>query len=107
MSEPNQKAKKLLINRDGLKVIRLCLNQGETLPEHATNADVVVTVLNGEGTFTIEGVPQAIKSGDVLDLKPNVPHAVIAKEALELIVVHMHLAQQQAEVSCGTDTCHK
>jgi hypothetical protein len=79
MSEPNQKAKNLLINRDGVKVIRLCLNQGEALPGHATHADVAV----------------------------NVPHAVIAQEALELIVVHMHLAQQQAEVSCGIDTCHK
>lgn len=105
MSESNQIAKKLLINRNSLKVVRLCLAPGEVIPEHSTNADVVVTVVKGKGIFTINGVSNAINQGDVLDLQPKIPHAITARDELELIVVHMHLTQQKTEISCGAEAC--
>lgn len=94
------KPKKLLLNRKGLKVIRLTLSQGESIPEHATNADLVVTVTKGEGLFYINKTPQPITQGDVLDLTPGVPHAIDAKSDLELIVTHMQL-KDDSEISCG------
>lgn len=82
----------LLIDQESLKVIRINLAKGEILPEHTANADVVVVVVKGRGVFTIQGVAKAITSGDVLDMLPNIPHAVEAQEELEIIVTQMQLA---------------
>jgi quercetin dioxygenase-like cupin family protein len=88
--------KTLLINRDGLKVIQINLAKGETLPEHMADADVIVTVVKGRGVFTIKGIAKAITQGDVIDMLPNVLHAVEAQDALEIVVVQMQLAQSSA-----------
>lgn len=103
--ETSSKPKKLIINRDGLKVIRLTLTQGESIPEHSTNADLVIVVVKGEGIFYINNNPKSIAQGDVLDLAPEVPHAISATSNLELIVTHMHLKLNHADISCGACVC--
>jgi len=97
-----EKPKKLLINRDGLKVIRLTLPKGKSIPEHSTNTDLVVVVVKGEGIFFINNNPKPIAQGDVFDLKPNVLHAVSAKSDLELIVTHVHLKSDHSDIACGS-----
>jgi len=99
------KPKKLLINRDGLKVIRLTLSAGESIPEHSANADLVVVVTKGEGVFYINKSPHHITQGDVLELTPEIPHAIDAKSDLEFIVTHMQLKLNEPEISCGSETC--
>lgn len=99
------KPKKLLINRNGLKVIRLTLSAGESIPEHSTNADLVVVVTKGEGIFYINKSPQQIAQGDVLDLTPGIPHAIDAKHDLELIVTHTQLKLDDPAISCGSEPC--
>ncbi len=39
----------IIVNIPGLKVVKLSLSKGDIIPEHSTNAHVVVTTLNGEG----------------------------------------------------------
>lgn len=100
------KPKKIIVSRGGLKVVRLNLAKGETIAEHSTNADVVVVVTRGEGTFYINQVPQFIKAGDVLEMQPGVPHAIMAATDLELIVNHMQLKpKEDTPISCGAETC--
>lgn len=105
-SNDSMKPKKLLINRQGLKVIRLTLSKDESIPEHSTNADVVVIVTKGNGVFYINDSAQDITQGDVIDLTPNLPHAIVAKSDLELIVTHMQLKKNDSqETGCGTESC--
>lgn len=104
--ESAEKPKKLIINRKGLKVMRLTLAAGKSIPEHATNADLVVVVTKGQGIFYINNIPHPISHGDVLDLTPGVPHSIQAQSDLELIVTHMHLKLDQPEVSCGAACSH-
>jgi quercetin dioxygenase-like cupin family protein len=99
--ENAENPKKLLINRKGLKVVRLTLAAGGSIPEHSTNADLVVVTVKGEGIFYINKKPTPIKQGEVIELAPNILHAIDAKSDLELIVTHMHLASETAEVMCG------
>ncbi len=104
--EPTSTPKKLLINRNGLKVIRLTLAPGKLILEHSTNADLVVVVVKGEGIFYIKNNPKPLVQGDVIDLTPGIPHAIRANSDLELIVTHMHLKPDQTEVSCGGECTH-
>lgn len=98
---------KLLIKRDGLKVFKMTLAQGESIPEHSTNSDLVVVVTKGQGIFYINQNPHPISQGDILDLTPRVPHAIQAQNDLELIVTHMHLKLDQPEISCGAKCSHE
>ncbi len=104
-TEAINKSKKLVINRNGLKVVRLNLARNETIPEHSTDADVVVVVLHGRGVFYTNSQPNIIKKGDVLDLRPGTLHAITAMTDLELIVNHMQLKTDQIEINCESGSC--
>ncbi|MBS0425636.1 MAG: AraC family ligand binding domain-containing protein [Proteobacteria bacterium] len=103
--ETIKKSKKLVINRNGLKVVRLNLARKETIPEHSADADVVVVVINGKGIFSINGQANIIKKGDVLELRPGTLHAITAVTDLELIVNHMKLKTDQVEINCESGSC--
>lgn len=96
MSAPTQEAqlpvrKGVITQRDGLKVVRLIIKSGASVPEHHANVDVIATVVRGKGRFFIQGTPRAIAAGDVIDMTPLVPHALEADEELELVVVHVRI----------------
>jgi len=73
---------------DGLKVVRLTISAGTTLPDHHSNVDVVVTVVRGNGEFTIEGTTRAVAQGDVVVLTPRQRHSVRADTEMEIVVGH-------------------
>jgi quercetin dioxygenase-like cupin family protein len=100
---PILKKRKVVVNRPGLKVVQFYLSRGERIPEHHTNADVVVTTVRGKGIFTIGSIPHEMSPGVVLEMSPGIPHAIEALEELEFVVVHMHLEEKASVVSCGAD----
>jgi quercetin dioxygenase-like cupin family protein len=95
--------KGVIAQREGLKVVRLVVKAGGTVPEHHANVDVIATVVRGKGRFFVEGQPRAIAAGDVIDMAPAVPHAIEADEDLELVVVHARLngGAGAPAVACG------
>jgi quercetin dioxygenase-like cupin family protein len=64
------------------------LEPGQQLPPHRNPSKVVITVVEGNGEITVEGAGvRALPTGIVVQLEPNVEHAVLAGEAgLELMV---------------------
>lgn len=101
-TESTSTPKKTLINRSGLKVFRLTVAKGNSIAEHSTNADLVIVVTKGDGVFYINQHPHPIQQGDVLDLAPEVPHAIDATSDLEIIVTHMQLKSEHGNnISCG------
>lgn len=95
--------KKVVIQRPGLKVVQFYLSSGDRIPEHHTNADIVVTTVKGKGIFTIGSTPHEMSPGVVLEMSPSTPHSIEALEELEFVVVHMHLGEKTSPVSCGAD----
>ena len=77
---------------ESLKVVRLHVGAGHSVPEHHANVDVVVTVVRGQGRFTVEGQGRDIAAGEVIVLPPKARHAIAAFSDLELVVVHARLA---------------
>lgn len=98
---PILKKKKVIIDRPGLKVVHFYLSPGDVIPEHQTNADVIVTTVRGKGVFTIGSSRHEMGPGVVLEMGPGTPHSINATEELEFVVVHAHLAHQKGEVHCG------
>lgn len=95
--------KKVVVNRPGLKVVQFSLPQGDRIPEHHANVDVVVTTISGSGIFTIGSTRHEMKAGVVLEMEPYVPHSIEALEDLEFVVIHMRLKEGTSAVSCGAD----
>jgi quercetin dioxygenase-like cupin family protein len=87
--------------REGLKVVRLSVRAGHVVPEHHSNVDVVVTVVKGQGRFTVEGDEHPIVAGGVVVMRPGARHAIAAETDLELIVVHARLAGDGDAAGCG------
>ncbi|MGK5594439.1 MAG: AraC family ligand binding domain-containing protein [Parachlamydiaceae bacterium] len=98
---PIHKKKKVLIDRPGLKVVHFYLSPGDIIPEHKTNAHVVVTTVFGKGIFTIDRSRHEMNPGVVLEMSPYTLHSINAIEELEFVVVHAHLAHQTGNIHCG------
>jgi quercetin dioxygenase-like cupin family protein len=86
---------------EALKVVRLRVGAGQRVPEHHSNADVVVTVVRGHGRFTVEGQDRDIAAGEVIVMPPKATHAIAAFSELELVVVHARLASGGEAARCG------
>lgn len=105
MNKNSKIAKQVLINRNGLKVIRLKLPKGEMIPEHSSNADVLAVVVSGEGIFFINGQLNPIQQGEVIELHPEMLHSIVALTNLELIVNQMQLKTDKVKMACDIDSC--
>lgn len=97
----SQISKQLLSDSDAIKVVRLQVLAGGSVPEHHSNVDVVATVVRGEGSFTVEGQARAVRAGDVVVMKPRQRHAIAATSDLEFVVVHARVTSSGESPSCG------
>lgn len=70
-------SRKLLAGRAG-SVTLFAFAEGESLSEHTTPYDALVSVLEGTARVTIEGRPFDVEAGQAIVLPANRPHAVEA-----------------------------
>jgi quercetin dioxygenase-like cupin family protein len=61
-------------------------DQGQGLSEHTSPFDAVAHLLEGEAEITIAGKPLLAKSGEVVLLPANHPHAVKALEKYKMLL---------------------
>ena len=60
---------------------------GEQLSEHAAPFDAMVCGLEGEGVVTVGGVPHTVKTGDMIIMPADIPHALKATTAFKMMLV--------------------
>ena len=68
-------------------VALIAFEEGQSLDTHLAPAEVMVTVLEGEVEFTMDGRPNTIKAGEFLLMGADVPHSVVAKADSKLLLV--------------------
>lgn len=78
---------KNIFETDNGGVSLVAFEAGQKLDTHMAPAEVMVTVLEGEIEFTIDGKPNNLKSGDFLLMGADVPHSVYAKSDTKLLLV--------------------
>jgi quercetin dioxygenase-like cupin family protein len=69
-----------------LSLILFAFEVGGAIKEHRTEGEVVVQVLRGRITVTVDGDAIELSQGELLSLAPGQPHAVYAREASDMLL---------------------
>lgn len=75
-----------LLKRGGGTVTLFAFDQGQSLSEHTTPLDAIAHVLEGEALVTIAGSPIAVRSGEMVLMPANQPHAVYATSRFKMLL---------------------
>ena len=62
-------------------------DRGQGLSEHTAPYDAMVCILDGEAEITISGNPFHVKSGEMIIMPANQPHALRAEEHFKMMLV--------------------
>ena len=69
-----------LLKKETGNITLFSFDKGQGLSEHTSPFDAVVEVVEGEGTFIIDGVLQTVKAGEMIIMPANIPHDVQAAD---------------------------
>lgn len=86
----------VVVERDALRVVRLGLPPGESLPAHAVPTDLVLVVVEGTGRLTLGDRELTVEPGAVVAISPNEVHSIVADERLQLVLVQARLEAPEA-----------
>lgn len=78
---------KQLIKKDAGTVTLFAFSEGQGLSEHTAPYDAMVYVLEGEAHITISKKPYSVKSGEMIIMPANQPHALKALQNFKMLLV--------------------
>ena len=84
--QPGQVVSRTLAQNDHVSLTVFAFDKGEEISTHESTGDALVTVLSGEGTFTVDGKPYNVKAGESLLMPAKKPHSVYGKEAFKWLL---------------------
>ncbi|ARO13322.1 cupin domain-containing protein [Propionibacterium freudenreichii] len=84
---PKSTTSRVVLDNDLIRVVEFTFDAGELLTEHASPRAVVVQLLEGTMSFTVDGAESTLHVGDVVYLAPGTPHALVATTACRMSLV--------------------
>jgi len=75
-----------LLDNNAGTITLFSFDEGQGLSEHTAPFDALVQVLDGEGEFIVGGEAHSVRTGQVLLMPANVPHAVKATERFKMLL---------------------
>lgn len=72
---------KTLLKKEAGNITLFSFDKGQGLSEHTSPFDAVVQVVEGIGTFIVDGRPVTARAGEMVIMPANIPHDVQAAEA--------------------------
>ena len=85
--QDNSVVSKTLIKKDTGTVTLFAFGKDQGLSEHTAPFDAMVHILDGQAEITISGNPFIVKSGEMIIMPANEPHALKAIEAFKMMLV--------------------
>src|SRR3990172_3764086 len=85
-TQPGAVVSRVLVNKPGGTVTLFAFDAGEGLSEHAAPYDALVYVLEGKATVRIGSDEHEVKTGNILLLPENTPHALQAHTAFKMLL---------------------
>ncbi len=70
----------LLLDTDFSKEIRVVFKKGQVMEDHQAPFAIIVQVVKGSIDFGVNNEVKQLKAGDIISLKPQVVHNLIAIE---------------------------
>ena len=78
---------KTLLKKNTGNITLFAFDAGQGLSEHTSPFDAVVYILDGSARIMIGGIPQTVKSGEMLVMPANVSHALQAEESFKMLLI--------------------
>ena len=75
-----------LFKSDQLEVMRVVLPAGKVFPPHRVAGEITVQCLEGRIDFSVEGVSQELRAGQLLHLEGGVLHGLVGIEDSSALV---------------------
>jgi quercetin dioxygenase-like cupin family protein len=76
-----------------VKIIVFGFDAGQELSEHTASMPAIIHVLQGEATFTLGGEPQRATTGTWVYMPAQLPHSIVAKTPLVMLLTLLKTAQ--------------
>ncbi len=81
-----QVVSRTLAQNKSVSLTLFAFDKGEEISAHESMGDALVHVLEGEGTFTVDGKVHVAKAGEVLVMPSGKPHAVFASQSFKMLL---------------------
>ncbi len=83
----DQIVSKTLVQNSLMSMTLFAFEKGEEISTHAAGGDAMVTVLEGCGRFTVDGVVHILHEGETLIMPKDIPHAVYGEERFKMQLI--------------------
>ena len=83
---PNGIVSRTLMRTPGSRVVLFGFAAGQELSEHTSTQHALIQILSGQCKFFLAGQPNSLKTGDLLYMPPNLPHAVEATQQFSMLL---------------------
>lgn len=90
-----------LLRTDSARVVLFGFAEGQELTEHTSTQSAIAQILSGECEFSLAGKPHSVKTGDLIYLPPNLPHALRATTQFSMLLT---LSQSASPAGSTTQT---
>ena len=77
---------RVIVKRESGNVTLFAFDAGQELSEHTTPYEALVHVIDGEALITVAGEPHALRTGDMIILPAQRPHAVKATARFKMLL---------------------
>jgi quercetin dioxygenase-like cupin family protein len=77
-------ASRMIVFRKTGTITLFAFDAGEGLSEHSAPYDAILQVTDGEARVSIAGAPFTVRSGEMIILPADKPHAVEAKQRFKM-----------------------
>jgi quercetin dioxygenase-like cupin family protein len=67
------------------KVVLFSLAEGQEIPPHVSSSEVIMLVMDGEGSFHSKNGETEVKAGTIAFCEPDEPHGMKAKEKMVVL----------------------
>ncbi len=85
--QPGAIVSRTVINKKVGTVTLFAFDRGQSLSEHTSPYDAMVQVVDGEGEFLVGKKPHTLRSGEMMIMPAQIPHAVRAVEKFKMMLV--------------------
>jgi quercetin dioxygenase-like cupin family protein len=83
---PNGIVSRTLLRTENSRTVLFGFAEGQELTEHTSTQHALIQILSGECEFSLAGKPRQMRTGDLLYMPPNLPHAVKATQQFSMLL---------------------
>ena len=94
---PDSIVSRTVLNEKSVRAILFGFAPGQELTEHRTPMAAILHILAGEGRLTLGQEEVEVKPGAFVYMPPNLPHSVLARTELHMLLTMVQEKTAQAE----------